>query len=64
MLHQFRKEVLDFSRSAEALLAPAALDSELSNDERDMVMMYAKNLLDQYSRHVIRHSTQQMSSST
>lgn len=47
-LHGIRKEVLDFSRAAEVLLSPAALNGRLTADERDMVTMYAKNLLDEY----------------
>lgn len=47
-----RKEVLAFTRAAEALLAPATLDGELTKDEREMVLMYARNLTEMYAEQV------------
>ena len=43
-LSSVRKEVLDFSRAAEAILSPSFLGSELTPSECDLIAEYVKSL--------------------
>ena len=47
-MQTIRKEVQTFLHAAETLLSPVTLGSDLNEDERDMVSMYAQSLNERF----------------